>query len=186
MSAIKLSTPSSGSISLSPADTASNLVITVPAVSGTMITTASTFAGTGPTFSAYSNTNQSISNNTWTKLIMNVEEWDTASCFDTTNYRFTPNVAGYYQITCAVAGGGTSSGNGTCIAVYKNGGGYKTGNASLYMSGFGQSTIGTALVYLNGSTDYIEAWAVQVTGSTQSTFGSSSSQYIQGFLARAA
>jgi hypothetical protein len=44
MSAIKLSTPSSGSISLSPADTASNLTITVPAVTGTMLTTAS--AGT--------------------------------------------------------------------------------------------------------------------------------------------
>ena len=38
MSAIKLSTPSSGSISLSPADTASNLTITVPAVTGTMAT----------------------------------------------------------------------------------------------------------------------------------------------------
>lgn len=38
MSAIKLSTPSSGSISLSPADTASNLTITVPAVTGTMLT----------------------------------------------------------------------------------------------------------------------------------------------------
>jgi hypothetical protein len=38
MSAIKLSTPSSGSISLSPADTASNLTITVPANSGTMLT----------------------------------------------------------------------------------------------------------------------------------------------------
>jgi hypothetical protein len=42
MSAIKLSTPSSGSISLSPANTASNLTITVPAVTGTMLTTAST------------------------------------------------------------------------------------------------------------------------------------------------
>jgi len=38
MSAIKLSTPSSGSISLSPADTASNFTITVPAVTGTMAT----------------------------------------------------------------------------------------------------------------------------------------------------
>jgi hypothetical protein len=38
MSAIKLSTPSSGSISLSPANTASNLTITVPAVTGTMAT----------------------------------------------------------------------------------------------------------------------------------------------------
>lgn len=44
MSGIKLATPSSGSISLSPADTASDLTITVPAVTGTMLTTAS--AGT--------------------------------------------------------------------------------------------------------------------------------------------
>ena len=38
MSSIKLSTPSSGSISLTPADTASNLTITVPAVTGTIVT----------------------------------------------------------------------------------------------------------------------------------------------------
>jgi hypothetical protein len=38
MSAIKLSTPSSGSISLSPANTASNLTITVPAINATMAT----------------------------------------------------------------------------------------------------------------------------------------------------
>jgi hypothetical protein len=38
MSAIKLATPSSGSISLTPADTASNLTITVPAVSGSFVT----------------------------------------------------------------------------------------------------------------------------------------------------
>ena len=42
MSAIKLSTPSSGSISLSPADTASNLTITVPAVTTTMVGTDAT------------------------------------------------------------------------------------------------------------------------------------------------
>jgi hypothetical protein len=38
MSAIKLATPSSGSISLSPENTASNLTITVPAVTATMAT----------------------------------------------------------------------------------------------------------------------------------------------------
>jgi hypothetical protein len=42
MSAIKLSTPSSGSISLSPADTASNLTITVPASTTTMVGTNTT------------------------------------------------------------------------------------------------------------------------------------------------
>jgi hypothetical protein len=38
MSAIKLSTPSSGSISLSPENTASNLTLTVPAQSGSIVT----------------------------------------------------------------------------------------------------------------------------------------------------
>jgi hypothetical protein len=47
MSSIKLSTPSSGSISLSPADTASNLTITVPAINATMATlTTPSFATT--------------------------------------------------------------------------------------------------------------------------------------------
>jgi hypothetical protein len=42
MSAIKLSTPSSGSISLSPENTASNLTITVPAATTTMVGTDAT------------------------------------------------------------------------------------------------------------------------------------------------
>jgi hypothetical protein len=42
MSAIKLATPSSGSISLSPANTASNLTITVPAATTTMVGTDTT------------------------------------------------------------------------------------------------------------------------------------------------
>jgi hypothetical protein len=141
---------------------------------------------TTPTFSVYSNTNQSIPNSTWTKLILNTEEWDTANYFDTTNYRFLPLVAGYYQIVAGVAGGGSSSGNGTALAIYKNGGATKVGCASLYMSGFGQATQATALVYCNGSTDYIEAYAFQATGSSQTTYGSSSSQYMQGCLLRGA
>ena len=87
MSAIKLSTPSSGSISLSPANTASNLTITVPAVTGTMNIQ-------GPAFSAYQSSAQTLSSNTVTKIQFQTEEFDTANCFDsTTNYRFTPNVA---------------------------------------------------------------------------------------------
>lgn len=42
MSAIKLSTPSSGSISLSPANTASNFTVTIPAADATMVTTSAT------------------------------------------------------------------------------------------------------------------------------------------------
>jgi len=54
-----------------------------------------------PAFVAYYNTGGSgtlITTNTWTKVPFNTEVYDTANCFDTTNYRFTPSVAGYYQI----------------------------------------------------------------------------------------
>ena len=78
-----------------------------------------------PAFSAVNNTNQSISNNTYTKVALQVKNFDTNSNFDnTTNYRFTPNVAGYYQVNMAVAyGPGTNSEFTT--ALYKNGSNYK-------------------------------------------------------------
>jgi hypothetical protein len=172
----------------------------IPATAGAISLTSATYlsgvlpvanGGTGlsaggPAFSAYSNTNQTIPNSTWTKMVANLEEFDTNSNFDTSTYRFTPTVAGYYQFTGAVAGGGGSSGNGTVLAFYKNGSQNKTGVAAVWVSGFGQSTQATALIYCNGSTDYVEAYVFQGTGSSQTTFATSNSQYFQGFLARSA
>jgi hypothetical protein len=44
-----------------------------------------------------------ITSNTFTKVQINTEEFDTNSNFDsTTNYRFTPTVAGYYQVNGSV------------------------------------------------------------------------------------
>ena len=52
---------------------------------------------TGPAFSVYLSSTQTISNATTTKIQFNAKEFDTNSNFDaTTNYRFTPSVAGYY------------------------------------------------------------------------------------------
>jgi hypothetical protein len=65
MSAIKLSTPSSGSISLSPANTASNLTITVPAVTGTMLTTASA----GTVLQVVSSTSSSVTQTSSTSFV---------------------------------------------------------------------------------------------------------------------
>jgi hypothetical protein len=113
----------------------------------------------GPAFSAYAQGNQSVANNTWTKVTLAYEEFDTANCFDsTTNYRFTPNVAGYYQINGMIGGNATGT-NPTMVmaAIYKNGAVYKryttTGNPIDYQSG----TI-SSIVYFNGSTDYVELY----------------------------
>ena len=70
MGSLKLTTASSGSVILSPANTASDVTITVPAVTGTMDIQ-------GPAFSAYSATNQSISAGVPTKVVCGTEEFDT-------------------------------------------------------------------------------------------------------------
>jgi hypothetical protein len=180
MSAIKLSTPSSGSISLSPADTSSNLTITVPAVTGTM-------AIQGPAFSAYLSSPQTLSNATGTIVQNNLENFDTASCYDTSTYRFTPNVAGYYYVNMGTNGPASTSGQ-IAVNLYKNGVAFQQGNA-LPNASFGANVIGSYLVYLNGSTDYITMVALQTTGGSASIYGSSSGvqyTYFSACLVRAA
>ena len=100
-------------------------------------------AGNGPAFSAYQSTLQSVSNNTYTKVSFQTEEFDTNSNYDTANYRFTPTVAGYYQVNGAV----TIAAVGTyfCFCrIYKNGvsfkaGGISTANTSAYPTAIASS-----------------------------------------------
>lgn len=175
MSAIKLATPSSGSISLSPADTSSNLTITVPAVTGTM-------AINGPAFSAYRSSAQTISNSTFTKVQFNTEEFDTASCYDnSTNYRFTPTVAGYYQFNWMIQ---TTASVGTLFLtiLYKNGTDAKRGEA---ITGGSYSSGGGALLYMNGTTDYAEAYIYQASGSSKD-LDTGASTFFQASMVRAA
>lgn len=139
-----------------------------------------------PAFSAYASANQSISNTTWTKVQLNTEEFDTASAFDSaTNYRFTPQVAGYYQINAGIS---FRSSNWTenAIGIYKNGSLFKSGNQSTFSAstGFVNSTVST-LVYLNGSTDYVELYGY-VNATTPGFNGSQTGTYMQGCLVRVA
>jgi hypothetical protein len=173
-----------GSVTLEEAVTASNLTITVPAVTGTMATV-------GPAFSAYATANQSIANATFTKVVLNAEDFDTASCFDsTTNYRFTPNVAGYYQLNGWMSGPSSNTQN-TFLVIFKNGsvfrifGTMQNLNATAVIN---NGAFGGFTMYLNGSTDYIEMYVYQQTGSTQN-LGSATSgynTYLTGAMVRGA
>lgn len=52
---------------------------------------------------AYLAANQSIPNESWTKLTLNTESYDPGGNFDhTTNYRFTAPVAGYYSVAAMI------------------------------------------------------------------------------------
>ena len=143
-----------------------------------------TLAGNGPAFSAYLSANQTISSSTFTKVQFNTEEFDTNSNYDNaTNYRFTPTVAGYYQINGSIRYDASTTPTRALISIYKNGSDFKRGNDLGNNST--QSVIST-LIYFNGSTDYIECW-VYITAST-AVVGTAGSvfTYFQAHLARAA
>ena len=147
-------------------------------------------AGNGPAFSAYlSGGNQTISDNTLTKVTFNAEDFDTANCFDsTTNYRFTPNVAGYYQVGCYVVYR-QSPIIDSYVVLRKNGSTVKTGTSITISSGSNLTNLNfglNALIYMNGTTDYLEIYALSDGTGNLTVIDTSASTYFHGFLARSA
>lgn len=135
-----------------------------------------------PAFSAVPSGTQSIGVATQTKLTFATEEFDTAGAYDNaTNYRFTPQVAGYYQVNLGIQ---LQSGQTVLIGyIYKNGSNFKS--ASRDSATANQTTLTTsALVYMNGSTDYIEAWIYTSASATVTNAGQWN--FFQASLARPA
>jgi hypothetical protein len=122
----------------------------------------------GPAFRAVSATQQNLTTSTWTKIAFGTETFDTANAFDsTTNYRFQPTVAGYYQVQGNIIyNSGTLSITFTSISLYKNGTNYGNGTYDSGLTGNSAFSASVSeLVYLNGSTDYIEMFGY-VTGTS--------------------
>jgi len=169
-------------------DTSGSIVLDAPAVSGSTTITFAAQSGTlnvgGPAFSAYIGSVPTITTDTWTKVQFNTESFDTANCFDsTTNYRFTPNVAGYYQISSLVRVDSGSS--WSACAVYKNGSFYRYGLNANATPNDTFVTLST-LMYLNGSTDYIEMYVYQASGANRTLSTGISASEFSAFLARTA
>ena len=193
MANLVLSGDTSGTVTLSAPAVAGTTTLTLPTTSGTVLTTASTavvtqamlatnVAGNGPAFSAYGSSATTITNATWTKITFDLEIFDTNSNFASS--RFTPTVAGYYQVNTSWQSGFVTSLAG--VAFYKSGSPWQYGN---FVSGtsVGVQAGAGALIYCNGSTDYIEIYAYQATGSSQNTTTSSSATtWFSGAMVRSA
>tara|TARA_R110000868_G_scaffold146550_2_gene367377 strand:- start:138 stop:698 length:561 start_codon:yes stop_codon:yes gene_type:complete len=155
-------------------------LVTVPSVTGTAMV-----SGNMPTFSAYLSSGQTLSANTWTKITLQTEEWDTANCFNNSStYHFTPNVAGYYQVNGSIRQ--DSNTNPLGCAIYKNNAVYRYGAQTAVTSGTASLTIAlvTSLVYMNGTTDYIALWGYSQAGGALDT--TSTSTYMNASLVRSA
>ena len=163
-----------GQITIQEPATASNFTATMPAATGTVMV-----SGNMPAFSYFQSSAQTLSGNTITKLTFTSSDFDTTGGMFASS-RFTPTVAGYYQIS-----GGLEVSTVACgmlAYVYKNGSVFK--KLTNIGPATGSGVAGSALVFCDGSTDYIEFYGNIATG--QALVAGSATTYFQGVLVRAA
>jgi hypothetical protein len=166
-----------GSMTIQGPNTNSNQVLTIPDATGTVMV-----SGNMPAFSYYSSSGTSVTNATFTKISFTTSEFDTTGSMYASS-RFTPTIAGYYQISGCV---NTATASGISLTIiYKNGSRFKDGSIFLNSTAGNQSQV-SALIYLNGSTDYVELWFYQTSGVSQTTGTTASSNYFQAIMVRSA
>lgn len=176
-------------VSVGTVNTVNSIVII--AVSGSYIGAGSIFrlyktngasVRPGPGFSAHKNGTEQTgvpNGGTETKVTFPTEEWDTHNCYDSTNSRFQPTVAGIYNIKAQVSFMNVSSAAYN-LCLYKNGSIYQRGGHTYTPSSGQYPNISESfLVYLNGSTDYVELYCQNWGAGSYSISGSAQATYFQ-------
>ena len=154
--------------------------ITIP--SGATLTnngTATGFPANTPYFTARLGSDQDIGyTGTFTKIEIDTEYFDSASAFDTSNYRFTPQTAGKYFVfgQCAFeTTSGSNSGNNLVAlvtSIYKNGSNivYQKIDRGGQLYSFSKRIIGVSMIVdMNGSSDYLELYGMANSNNAGST-----------------
>jgi hypothetical protein len=163
----------SGTLTIAAPNTSTNRTLTLPDNTGTIITTGSTFAGTGPAVNVWKSSSQNISASTWTKATFDQEEFDTNSNFASST--FTPTVAGYYQVNASANLSNTTNfASSTQVGIYKNGSLYKRASwnaagGNTYINDTTQCI--STVTYMNGTTDYLEVYCWEAAGGTPQIVG---------------
>jgi len=151
---------------------------TITLSSGMQTAVQSAGADNTPAFLVRLTGNQSVANTTTTILSFNREALDTDSDYDSTNYRFVPQVEGYYKIGVRITSQGT--GAGQSLNIVKNG-----SEVTEYQVNAAASTtnsqINEALVFMNGSSDYVDARVYQSSGSSKDYYGADYNCQFYGF-----
>lgn len=168
--------PSDGSVGTS--QLATNSISTIK-IQDDAVTKDKLSAHNYPMFQAHLSSNQSLSNNVGTKVTLDVVDFDTASCWDATNYRWTPNVAGKYLIYRNIVLDNSAGVYFMESHIFKNGTHITTGrntsvienasNTDQTFESLAQS--GICIVDMNGSSDYLELFGYIYNNGTGSIRG---------------
>jgi len=142
-------------------------------VTGSAVVTGAVQSGTNPKFRVHTSATQSITSGVFTKIEFNAVDFDVGNFFDeTTNHRYQPTVAGYYRVSSAVSLTSSTSVLTYAYAIItKNAGGYAYGTLWGHGGGSPPSTAfynsnASDIVYMNGTTDYLEVGAYIVSTGT--------------------
>jgi hypothetical protein len=107
-----------------------------------------------PAFSANQTTGTLLSAGTTTKVLFDTEQFDTNSNFASS--RFTPTVAGYYQMNACVFVSGTV---GALLTILNASNGASRSGSITNIANQGQAaSMVSSVMYFNGSTDWVEVF----------------------------
>jgi hypothetical protein len=132
----------------------------------------------GPSFCAKITTTASSANGTSIKVPFDTVEFDTDTNYSTTNRRFTPTKAGYYRVSTFITiTQAPSTALTNVMGLFKNGVAHKTVQRLInYAASYSDTMNLETLIYLNGSTDYIEVFfSSNATASASLVTGAGSS-----------
>lgn len=141
-------------------------------------------AKTPPAFIAVGNAFVSATTATFTKISYAVTSYDSNSNYSAANSRFTPNVAGYYQINAQIQCAGSAVG-AILLAIYVNGNWQVQGNF-IPLSVIGPGLQVNSIIYMNGTTDYVEIYGYQNSGGNLDIGANALQATFSGALIRAA
>ena len=134
--------------------------------------TLTNFPANTPAFMAtLSSAMSSIAQNTWITITADTEVLDTNSNYNTTNYTFTPTVAGKYLVFCFTRWADVQAGTYAYYRLYKNGATVEMlGEHYVASHGSSQnntelSLTGSKVIDFNGSSDNVVCQVHTTTGS---------------------
>ena len=160
---------------------------TINIPSGATIANAGTATGFGelntPVFKAVLSGGQSIANATQTTIAFATEQLDTGSCYNTSNYRFTANVEGYYLFVVAgLIEHANAQGEYGDISVFKNGTKVISNrHANSTDNNLSSSLMCTGITHMNGSSDYAEASIYHNDGTSRTLDSNDDFTYFMAF-----
>jgi len=133
-----------------------------------------------PAFAAQLSGNQALSTGSATKINFNSEDLDTNSAYDnSTNYRFTPAIAGYYFVYALLPFDELSDGKSAYCMIYKNGSHFFSATQITGAATRMAVPQVSATIYLDDN-DYVEIYGQHDHGSNRNVIGNSSTEAFFG------